>query len=166
MKTLACDPGSKTSALVVRDGHDCLDVELVVRGDGFADYFDQVLDAAMQMSLRHEPDLHAVEDVVPPSPHLGITDPGPLLETAKLVGAFMVHGWLVVRPDKFGKVPDLPAGPVLDAYMAASYPDRLLGPREKGGSYGGQLRHARSAYALAAAAERATREQRLFGGTS
>lgn len=161
MRVLAVDPGSKTSGLVVRDGQSCLHVELVERGSAFEEYFEQVIDAAMAASKSHNPDVHAVEGVVAPSPHLGLIDVGPLLEIAEMVGALRNFGFVVVRPRGHGRPPELPLA-ALKVYMEASYPAELLGERET--TYGGAKRHLRSAWDVAASAVEQTRQQSMFGG--
>lgn len=159
---IGVDPGSVTSALIVRDGRDCLAVELVERGEDWPSYFAAVLQAFADLYAEFRPELYAVEGCVAPNPHLGMTNVAPLIETAELVGAFRDRGAKVIRPAGFGRVPEDLAGAQLKAYMEAHYPARLLSPRET--SYGGVMRHARSAWDCAAAAEQQSRQQALFGG--
>lgn len=150
MKVIGVDPGGSTTGLVVRKGRDCIDHQLVERGDDFGGYLREVLSAIDAFDWEFGCDLICVEGLNPPNPHLGMTNVGWLMDTAQVLGAVRAR-WpdcVVVPPARHGKTPDLPQ-PHLDAYMADRYPANLIGSRERGGKYGGKLRHARSAFDVA-----------------
>lgn len=166
----ATDPGSVTSGLIVRDGRDCLAVELVERGEDWPSYFDAVLQAFADLYAEFKPQLYAVEGCVAPTPHLGMTAVAPLLDTAQVLGALrMTFQCYVIPPAGFGKVPDdllnLPGERGRQAcrdYLLANYPAELVRPRTFRGD-NDDLRHCRSAWDVAGAAERQTRQQQIGG---
>jgi hypothetical protein len=83
----------------------------------------------------------AVEDVVAPNPHLGMSNPVGLLGTAMVLGAVLSRwpGAAIVAPKGHGSAP------------LAAYPTELVGPTETAGT--GKRRHLRSAWDIAGAAE-------------
>lgn len=167
MTWIGIDPGGRTTGLVIRDGRTVLHHTLVVREGQMDPYLDDLLNTVHEALVRAPDSYVAVEGLNPPTPHLGMTSVGWLMDTAQVLGAVRTH-WdcTVVPPAKHGKVPDI-AQPALDAYMAQHYPAELLGPRELGGKYGGKLRHARSAWDVSVTAERRSRTvQQKFGITS
>lgn len=166
MVVLGCDPGGRTTGLVVRSGSVLLDHALVARGDDLHAYLLDVVQTIDQLDHDHAPARLAVEDLVDPNPHLGLANVRGLIDTAQVIGAIRLT-WSdchMVRPDRHGAVPKGWApGPQLDAWMRQQYPADLLGPKEIGGAYTGRLRHARSAWDIAGVA--LTVQQR-FGVTS
>ena len=91
-----------------------------------------------------EPVPIAVEDVVAPNPHMGLTNVSALIETARLVGYLQaVYPVVLVPPGGHGKAP------------LQTYPAALVGPRETAGT--GRRRHLRSAWDVAGAASGAAR---------
>jgi hypothetical protein len=86
----------------------------------------------------------AVEDVVAPNPHMGLTNVSALIETARLVGYLQaLYPVVLVPPGGHGKAP------------LQTYPEALVGPRETAGT--GRRRHLRSAWDVAGAAPGAAR---------
>jgi len=82
-----------------------------------------------------------VEDVTPPTPHMGLISVRGLLDTARMVGALHYRlgpGTVLVPPGGHGSLP------------AEAYPSELIGPRE-GKALSGRLRHCRSAWDVACA---------------
>jgi len=79
----------------------------------------------------------AVEGVVNPSPHLGLSNPGGIIAAGMVLGAVLVGhpDAVLVRPGRHG------------SQALNSYPSELIGPRETTGA--GKLRHARSAWDVA-----------------
>lgn len=167
MRVVGVDPGSRTTAVVLREGKACEYVELVERGGDLGEYLMTVVGAVGEVA-HWNVDLVAVEDVVNPSWFLDgkeapLLNLAGLLETAQVLGAIRSHlNCRLVRPAGFGKTPDLEQ-PYLDAYMRENYPAELLGAGELGGKYTGRLRHARSAWSVSLAGERQTRQQQIGG---
>lgn len=98
-------------------------------------YRDQLLNG-----LPVCPALVAVEDLNEPTPHLGLTNVGGLIGAAMVLGAvvFAYPAAVIVPPGGHGAAP------------LATYPSRLVGPRELKGT--GKLRHLRSAWDVSGAA--------------
>lgn len=166
MRILSIDPGSRYSALVVRDT-DARDDD-----DGLVDW--TVLDrhdlddprletwarhvgtVARNLRIQHGPDEIIVEAVSAPNPHVGMTNPEAIIETAAVLGAIVsvftsAH---VVPTGDYG--PTMPNRRIL----VAAYPGDLVGPRETTGSGKSARQHARAAWDMATAAApriRATR---------
>lgn len=144
------DPGGKTTGVIARQRQELLVAELVVNDDapevsaGYLREVLTVLDSLVVRARQRKLSLFvAVEDVIEPNPHLGIANMRGLLATAQVLGA--VRCWsedtcdiVVVRPGGHGSAP------------LRSYPPALVGDRE-GRAGTGKLRHARSAWDIAAA---------------
>lgn len=152
---VAVDPGHRWTALVVRTGDSLRARELLTRRD------DELLDswalrcasAVWKLADTYYGRHVAVEAVTAPTGHSsrgrsGLVDPGPLLDTAVVVGAVLARcsGAFLVAPGGFG--PTLPSR----AALLAAYPPALVGPRERTGSGKGPHQHLRAAWDLAAAA--------------
>jgi len=93
-----------------------------------------------EIPLDPAPALVAIEGVVAPSPHAGISNPRGIIEAAWVGGriaeaAATRFPVVIVPPGGHGSGP------------RAAYPDALFGVRERRGR--GRLRHARSAYDVA-----------------
>ena len=119
----------------MRDGDDLIDWLLLERKGRPLD--DLIADVVAQVKGCQS--LIAVEELVHPTPHMGLANVRGLLDTAQILGAVVAVGMLVVRvrPAKFGTAP------------LASYPAALVGEREVSGK--GRLRHARAAWDIAGA---------------
>lgn len=143
------DPGARWTGVVVRDGDLLVRHELIgSAGLSTARYLAAVIDA-----MEFFPGWVAVEDLVEPTPHMGMTSVAGLIGTAQVIGAVLAirDDAVLVAPGGHGATPDLSPGPVLDACMAEQYPAGLIGTRERG-AYQGRLRHCRSAWDVAGAA--------------
>jgi hypothetical protein len=83
----------------------------------------------------------AVEGLVEPNPHMGMTNVRALIDTAQVLGALRMEyrETVLVRPGGHGSLP------------RQAYPPELIGPRE-GAALKGVLRHCRSAWDVAMAA--------------
>jgi Holliday junction resolvasome RuvABC endonuclease subunit len=148
------DPGGQTTGIVVRSGPHYVygvTVSRKVAGGGrlsMVEYLVEVLDSLGLIEESYHPSAYAVEDAIAPNPHVGrITDPGPIIEAAQVLGAVLGlcrGAALVIRPARHG-------APVASrAELEAKYPAELIGARETKGT--GGLRHLRSAWDIAGAA--------------
>lgn len=155
---VAIDPGFRATGVVARRGNEVLDHGVVSRDDEgppSAAYVGLVLqrvsDArrAFAGSGGNRADvLVAVEGVVKPNPHLGLTDMTGVLGAAVVLGGVLAI-WpdaVVVRPGGHGKAGQL------------AYPRELWGPNE-GPAGGGWRRHCRSAWDVSIAAEQLVRQR-------
>lgn len=153
---VAIDPGGAETGVVVRDRDQCLWFTVVTRdGMPMADYLAEVVrvvgdPVADLASTDGEYPLVAVEGLVEPNAHMGVTSVRGLLDTAKVLGAVLAH-WpeaIEVRPGGHG------SGSI------ATYPACLRPTRGQGRGHD-RLRHCRSAFDVAHAAVQTLRlEQR------
>lgn len=173
-RILGVDPGGAHTGLVLRDGPRLLANRLVSRGDQqIPAYLVQVLDAVQDLWDLDPPPktpvvIVAVEGLNAPTPHMGLTNVTGLLDAAQVLGAVLAC-WtaaVVVPPGGHGAVPDvLQALPgkagdkACRQYLDDTYPAALIGAREKRGA--GLLRHCRSAWSIAGAAEMLDRLQKV-----
>ena len=131
--------------MVLRCGDEVRLTRLVTDAE-WATYFMNVTDTIDDFGLRGECGVPviAVEDVVAPNPHMGLTNVSALIETARLVGYLQaVYEVVLVPPGGHGKAP------------LQTYPEALVGPRETSGT--GRRRHLRSAWDVAGASAGAGR---------
>ena len=161
---LGVDPGARTVGAVLRRGADLIAHTAVVRRDPLGpieDWFDTVIDALGQLCDRPTdewPKLLAVEGVNAPSPHMGMTNVAPTLETALVAGVVVGFGMVddlparVIPPDRFGSPVEGLTGQVARQTLLQRYPADLVGPRETTGSGKGPLQHVRAAWDCAGAA--------------
>lgn len=178
-RTVGVDPGHTTTGLVLLESRTLLTHKLVVRGSDLDDYLSQVVAAVEDLAqFQGGADMVAVEDVRRPSWWLDgkkapLMDLTPLLETAQVLGAvrtrFLPGHVVVVPPAHHGQVPkdllDMPGEQGRQrcrAWLLEHYPVELVGPRTFRGD-SDDLRHCRSAYDVAGAAERQARQQPLWG---
>lgn len=145
---LGIDPGGQTIGWVIRRGLTLLDHGLIERPEGLATY-EWAISAGQRLNLAayvpHAPELRraesiiAIEDVIPPNPHAGMMRPGDLIAVSMVAGALFARfpDAVIVRPGKHGSHP------------LGTYPPVLVGAGERKGT--GKLRHARSAWDIAAA---------------
>lgn len=138
--TIGVDPGGAETGLVWVNAHGAYVDHRVL--DTASSRRWQDIAAELEELVEDPGYVVAVEDVRKPTPHLGIIAVGGLLRAATVLG--IVVG---IRLDAI-VVP--PAG--LGSGPLAAYPDALRGPRERTGS--GRLRHCRSAWDVALAAQR------------
>jgi hypothetical protein len=150
------DPGSRNTGVVVRQGIVLVDFETVIRVGSedlpLAGYLQEVLRVVLGFWQKYVAELVAIEAVVAPSPFQG-RESGPgfsnldgILGTAMVVGAvegFFPHA-IRVQPARMGQAP------------LSTYPDALR-PRAGKGKGKDKLRHVRSAWDVAGAAEGAAR---------
>lgn len=104
-------------------------------------------------------ELIAVEDVTPPTPHLGMTNPAAIIDTALLTGAILGQypDAITIPPGGHGNpVPDGITGNMARRILLATYPPDLVGARETTGRGKGPRQHARAAYDVARTAARRT----------
>lgn len=142
------DPGGATTGVVVRAGDRCLAACSIsrVRSDTLALYLEEVAAAVVGYAAEHQADGIAIEDTIAPNPHVRISNPDGIIETAKVLGAVLVlaPAAVIIRPGGHG-------APVTSRRVLLSrYPAELVGPRETKGT--GALRHVRSAWDVAGAA--------------
>ncbi len=149
-------PRELVIAETIRRADDPLPAGRAILGSPAArDYIDALVDTLDRMRDEAECDgtlTVAVEDVVAPSPHAGMTNPTGLLGTAATLGlvlgaaatASLVLQWVTIRPRKHG------------AGHPRQYPPELL---DRGGRVapGGARRHERAAYDVAIAGARELR---------
>jgi hypothetical protein len=150
MIVLGVDPGGRTTGLCLVDGRTVMDWQLVERARRpFDSYLGDVL-GYIERLVWLEP--IAVEDLVDPNPHLGITAVRGLLDTAQVIGAIRAtFDVTMVRPGGHG------------SNLLKSYPPELIGPRE-GPSGKGKMRHVRSAFDIAQAYAMTVRLDRARNG--
>lgn len=152
------DPGFRQSGVIARRGNEVLDHGVISReGEGPPDgpYVGRVLQAVSDARRRFagsggdRPDvLVAVEGVIKPNPHMGLTDVTGLLGAAVVLGGVLAI-WpdaVVVRPRRHGRGGQL------------AYPAELWGERE-GPEGQGWRRHCRSAWDVSLAAEQIVRQR-------
>lgn len=160
---LAVDPGARQAGAVVRRGRDLKAWVTVLRDDPtspVAEWAGEVCDALETMVGWYDAPstVLAVEGVNAPSPHMGMTNVAPTLDTAWVAGA--VGAWgrdlglpvLVVPPARHGAPVEGLTGRAARQVLLQKYPDVLVGPRETTGSGKGHLQHARAAWDVAGAA--------------
>lgn len=135
------DPGGRTTGVVSVNGSTVVYSALVTRtaDQAFGQYALEVVDTVRIAVSAFWPTIN-VEDLVEPTPHLGLTSVKGLIDTARLIGyleAELPNYGIVrmVRPNNHGGDP------------LAAYPPELVGSREKVGT--GKLRHVRAAYDIA-----------------
>lgn len=137
------DPGGATTGLVVRAGTRLLEHATIDRkGLELPAYLDRV--ASWVVGARETFGAKvAVEDTIPPNPHLGLSNPAGIIAAAQVLGAvlLMAPAAVVVRPGGHG------SPKASRAELLASYPPELVGDRETRGT--GKLRHVRSAWDVA-----------------
>lgn len=145
---IGVDPGGATTGVVARQGRELLAAVSVSSADQprLAAYLEEVLVAVEGLKATHAGDVIAVEDTLPPNPHLGISNPAGIIAAAQVLGAVlaMFPDAIIVRPGGHGA----PASSRLE--LEARYPAELIGARETKGT--GALRHVRSAWDVAGAA--------------
>lgn len=156
MIVLGVDPGGRHTGLVARRGRELLGFRLSTRmDDDIRLYIDQVLADATDLWGRHDDgvDLVAIEDLVDPTPQMGVTSVRGLIDTATVLGAVVAWAQLdgppaaeLVRPGGHGSV----AAGLGRAGLLAAYPAHLVGDREDAGA--GRLTHCRSAWDIAGVA--------------
>jgi hypothetical protein len=139
------DPGgAQTGVVVMNDDGSYVDHRLIERAElmSWGRYVAWIEDAIAEFSFdspaQGEP-LVAMEDLSPPSPHMGLISVKGLLDTARVIGALHYRGgpsMVLVPPGGHGSLP------------AEAYPPELIGPRE-GRALSGKLRHCRSAWDVA-----------------
>lgn len=142
MIVVGVDPGGRNTGVVVRDGQHCSHGVVVTRrGDGVfpdAEYLTQVCEAVAEaITIAGMEAVVAIEGVVNPNPHMGLSNPGGIIAAAMVLGAVLTR-WpeaVVVRPGGHG------SGAI------ELYPPTLVGARERNGA--GKMRHARSAWDIA-----------------
>lgn len=153
--TIGVDPGTKATGIALIDDRSGLIAASVIEWEPGTDtrlHVAEILDSIAAYALKavneagFESLRIAVEDVVRPSPHLGIIDPTHVIELARLIGWLSAEldrycnteaaGWTLVRPGGHGSKPLI------------TYPAALVGPTETTGTSGFR-RHARSAYDIA-----------------
>jgi hypothetical protein len=149
MIVLGVDPGGRTTGLCLCDGRTVIDWSLIERHpkDAFETYI-QAVDYGVTWHIHsaHKYDDNfdwappvAVEDLVDPNPHLGITAVRGLLYTAQVIGAIRAtFDVTMIRPGGHG------------SNLLKSYPPELVGPKE-GAAGKGKMRHVRSAFDVAQA---------------
>jgi hypothetical protein len=152
MIVLGVDPGGRTTGLCLCDGREVLGWQLVKRGtQPFDTYLMNVLGRISGLALSGQ--AIAVEDLVDPNPHLGITAVRGLLDTAQVIGAIRATlDVTMIRPGGHG------------SNILRSYPPELVGPRE-GPSGKGKMRHVRSAFDIAQAYAMTARMEARRGET-
>lgn len=168
MTTLGIDPGARWTGLAVRDGRDLLHHQLLQRPDGATmdDWLDANHHHIHAVLGQHDASV-AIEGIVHPTPHMGLTNVGALLDTAQVLGMVRSH-WdcVVVRPDRHGRVPkallDIKGPGGLKAcrtYLLANFPQELVPARVSRGE-SDDLRHVRAAWDVAGRGKSA---QQRFG---
>lgn len=164
MIVLGIDPGGRNTGLVLRDTHRRRDTGGLLghhlaqrRGDDIMAWIDHVLELAVDLAhlaadLGGGLDLIAIEDVVEPTPHMGIASVGGLIDTAIIVGACVTWAGIdgdplgvLVRPNRHGSA----AAGLGRPGLLACYPAALVGDGEAVGT--GKLKDCRSAWDVAAA---------------
>lgn len=145
------DPGAAATGVVVRRGAAVAAACLVHRGDALDGYLAEVGAAVLGYRDDHQADMVAVEDTVPPEPHMGLSNPAGIIGAAQVLGAVvaLAPGAVLVPPAGWGA----PVGSRVE--LCARYPLELIGPRERKGT--GRLRHLRSAWDVAGWAARTHR---------
>lgn len=159
---LGADPGGSSVGLVVRAGNDLLGAQLVERSrsDELAGWCRRATAAAFDLTVAHGPlGLVAVEDLVDPVPHMGVTSVRGLIDTAAVLGALLE--WATADGDDMAVL--VPPGGHGNAdkgmgrrVLLAAYPPQLVGDRESKGT--GRLVHVRAAWDIAAAGARQRRQ--------
>jgi len=159
---LGVDPGARTVGAVLRSGAELLGHTALVRDNPLGpieSWIDDVLANLHDLTNGvNRVDVVAIEGVNAPSPHMGMINVAPTLETALVAGA--VAGWampdgfatVIVPPDRFGAPVEGLTGPTARQALLQRYPADLVGPRETTGSGKGPLQHVRAAYDVAGAA--------------
>jgi hypothetical protein len=147
------DPGPAVTAVVITHGPDVLAQRTWIKPDldptGLRRLVDEIDDliATTAYTAPTGTTRIYVEDLNPPTPHLGMTQPRWLMQTALIIGALCAG----LRP-----TPRLVPPAQFGTGLLAAYPRCLVGPRERTGRGKGPFQHLRSAYdtALAGAAAR------------
>jgi Holliday junction resolvasome RuvABC endonuclease subunit len=159
MKICAIDPGSRYTAFAVRDTKGAtLDDQLLgwrvidrknLEHQDLTSWLRQVTQYAGHLLQTHAPVRCVIEAVTAPNPHLGMTNPAGIIETASVLGAIVgMYGAVIIPAGSYG-------APVASrSILRAAYPTELVGPRETTGAGKGIRQHARAAFDLAAAAPR------------
>lgn len=140
------DPGGASTGVVVRHGSRLVDGCTLHRDTQTTPaYLAEVAAAVLGYVSVHHATVVAVEDTVPPNPHLGVSNPAGIIATAQVLGAVLlaVPDAVLVPPAGHGR---RSSGRV---ELLARYPVELVGVREQHGT--GGMRHMRSAWDIAAA---------------
>lgn len=162
--TLGVDPGARDTGLVLVRGDDLLAHAVIHREDRISDeeYVCGVLANALSLVNLVGPEdlLVAVESVTPP---VGFRDgkrqpinPGSLIATSAVMGAFIAWAW--TEPASVDLILVPPAGN--GSAVLAAYPPALVGAREAKAA-GGILKHCRSAWDVAQSGQRLVRRREM-----
>lgn len=148
---LGVDPGSAHVGICVRTLRTGSLVEAAVLDRTTEDLIEwclQVANRVAEIVVAHEAprfDAVGVEETRRPNPHLGLSNPQAIIDTAWVAGAVATTlaaatrlAPVIVPVSRHGSGP------------RGAYPEQLWGPREKQGT--GRLRHARSAFDIAGVA--------------
>lgn len=158
MRVLGIDPGGRQTGVVVVEGDQPVDgtVAVFIRGDvepcvAYARRVGDWLFERYEISLSGPDcgiDLVAIEGVVAPTPHMGLSNPAGIVDTGVVFGAL----WADLTfhdPPSFPAVEVAPGGH--GEQRARLYPAALRGRAPLAGDPGGDRRHVRSAYDVALA---------------
>lgn len=148
----AVDPGGRWTGFVVRDRGDQLLFHGVITrepGETPPAYISTAAVLITGALERYRPVMLAAEDLVDPTPQMGVTAVAGLLGTSRMIGHLeaLFPDLVLVRPGGHGSQP------------LELYPPALVGARERSGE--GILRHARSAWDVAGEAIRYRRHPQL-----
>lgn len=162
-RIIGVDPGGQATGIVVMEFPDTyLWAKVVQRrpdrgrnADTLTPYLEEIIGALAAAETffpkTGETPPIAIEDVVDPNPHLGITAVRGIIDTAQVVGLLRYRyrkSAVLVRPRGHGSLP------------LSAYPHQLVGPTERKGE--GVLRHARSAWDVARLGHQLLRRNQLL----
>lgn len=136
---LGIDPGGKWTGVVVKDNDEMIVACVLTRTTGYelpdGEYLREVVDEIDTINRSTRPAVFALEGLVEPNPHMGLTNVVGLMGVAMTYGAILSH-WpdaIIVPPSGNGSAPD------------AAYPKMI----RRYVRLGGPSKHARSAYDVA-----------------